>query len=230
LRDWRRRSRKQYQPTVDRSPREDRGSRVEDRGSRVEDLGSILEYTGQQIESGLTRIETANNWTLTVTLGAVIAVTSADSFPDPRSMVILVGTIGLTSHFMVRAMKGYINVVRFGLISRSALELAVVEGDRRPAVREKLSSDVITYGLNWQLPITRQHVWVKALSEFSFGYVYLGLIGVAVFTAYQVPRSLPLILACSALLVPGILELVRFHFRSPYMRLQELDEKTIHLR
>jgi hypothetical protein len=43
----------------------------------------VLQFAGDAVDSGLTRLETANNWTLTVALGIVIAIVSAGTFPCP---------------------------------------------------------------------------------------------------------------------------------------------------
>jgi hypothetical protein len=183
--------------------------------------GEILGYCGQQTESGLTRIETANNWTLTVTLGTIIAVTGSNNFPDSRSLVILLGTLGLVVHFMIRSAKGYINTLRFGMISKTALISLSEDKDHND-----LMDQVVRYAVEWRLPLTKGRVWLKVLTEFGYGYVISILITLATYSALHVNSSTTLLCTCTGLVIPSTMEILRFHLCSPYMKLVDVDLPT----
>jgi len=194
------------------------------------ELSSLLQFTVQETDSGLTRLETANTWTLTVSLAAVITIINAGSFPSDKSLMLLCATILLTSHFMVRAMKGYINVVRFSALNRAVVDLVLTPGPQRAArfgeVREKFQE----YNQEWRLPIKRYHVWVKTLTEFSFGYIFAGLAGLVAYNASIVVGTLQTRVVCITIISLAVAELANFNFRSPYMQPGRIDEAMVRTR
>ena len=141
--------------------------------------------------------------------------------------MLLCGGIPLVSHFMVRAMKGYINVIRFGVISRAAVECTLSSAQDARGSSVDLREKLRLYYQEWRLPISRHHVWSKALAEFSFGYIYAGLAGLIAYDASRVRLTSPIVLVCVPLIATSIFELAVFHWRSPYMRPGPKDKLAI---
>jgi hypothetical protein len=208
-----------------RAPRDQSGVEVSSK-----ELSGLLQFTGQETDSGLTRLETANNWTLTVSLAAVITIVNTGSFPSDKSLMLLCATILLTSHFTVRAMKGYINVIRFSALNHAVVGLMLIPEAQRTArfseVREKFQE----YNQEWRLPIKRHHVWVKTLTEFSFGYIFAGLAGLVAYNASVVVTTPQVRVVCIIIIGLAVAELANFHFRSPYMRPGRIDEAMVRTR
>ena len=193
-------------------------------------LAGLLQYAQNAVDSGLTRLETANNWTLTVALGLVVVVVSSGSFPSQKSLLLLSAAIPLVSHFIVRAMKGYINVVRYSVVSRSVADVMLGSDDPVKA-SSALQGKFRVYVAEWALPVKRYQVWVKALTEFSFGYIIAGLVGLAVYNIACIRHvSGPVGVVCLLLIATAIAELARFNFHSPYMRVVRADDDAVRLR
>lgn len=178
----------------------------------------LLQFTGSAIESGLTRLETANNWTLTVGLGVVIAIVSSGAFPGGKSLMLLCAAVPLVSHFMVRAMKGYINTIRFSVLNRAVVNFALSSGRDPGASFDDLREKIRIYHNEWRLPIARHHVWSKTLTEFSFGYISGGLAGLIIYDCIRIHLTFQAGAVCLALIAVAVSELASFHYRSPYMR------------
>jgi hypothetical protein len=114
-----------------------------------------LEFTATQMATGIEQLHAANNWAVSIALASVIAVFLSPTYPDTRSAIILCGSFSLSCHFLVRAMKGYINVLRWSLLEQSASELVLSSAELKETILQTLRAQNQTYFLQWRSPIQR---------------------------------------------------------------------------
>ena len=148
-------------------------------------VGAYLNSTRQAAEAALASLNTAVNWSLTLTLG-VMAFTiqfifseNATGFPTLFfSLLILAVTMAMIAHFAIRTAKGYINVVRFAALERAALAQIMISSsiplDEKLRSYTNFAEFVQTYHMLWKSPVSLPVVFRKVL--FEFGYLYHGLL------------------------------------------------------
>lgn len=181
-------------------------------------LGNLAELAGQQIENALSRLETANNWSFTLVVGAGIGISAQEGFPRTQSLVLLCATTGLMGHFVVRAMKGYANVIRWYILLGMLSAMLLADSESRARRMPDLRDHINQYVVSWLLPVRRRAVWRKIFGEFSFGYVYAALVLAITWAAIEVDPTPGIWLVCVGLLTLGPIELTLFTVRHPYMR------------
>lgn len=168
----------------------------------------------EEVSHALEQLHQATSWGVTIVTAGLIAVVSRREFPDLLSILMILGLAILNAHFMNRSLRGYLNVMRFGLIQKVILK------ERSEATGSTSESwhAIRTYHIKWYSPLTRRAVVWKGLSDLGFGYVFAGLAGALVFClgATEISRISAVTVSIFATVVL-VVEIWSF-LRSPYMR------------
>lgn len=176
----------------------------------------------EEISHALDQLHQATNWGVTLVTGALIAILARAEFPDFPSLLALLGLAALNAHFMNRALRGYINVVRFGLLQKLILS-EMQPGPGALKTNKEIWAAIAAYHISWRSPLNRRHVYWKGLAELGFGYLFiiLGALVVVCLDARVIhqPSSWVWIGVAVLLLV---LEIGTFS-RSPYLRTVEVN-------
>lgn len=163
-------------------------------------------------QSSLEQLHQATNWGLTIITTAVLVTIVRGSFPDHASVVLLSITLVAGWHYFVRALKGYINVMRYLLVQSGVIDYKL---GNLPL--EEAQSRVETYHRDWKLPIGRGEVFLKGIVELGFGYLLIVNLAALIYAMIQLPHPGATLLVVAAAGVAIVVETVIF-VRSPYMR------------
>jgi hypothetical protein len=177
--------------------------------------------------AALDMLHSATTWGLTLITSALLLVISQDFFPSERAVFMLLATFLASVHFMVRAMKGYINVMRW-LVIRSAIMRLALPNELKGSFRSwsegrhddrvvSASSAIFHYDYEWRLPLRRRDVFVKGFFELGFGYLIVANIAAVIYTLVAVGADFWLIAATIAGAALSFAEIGQF-LASPYMR------------
>jgi hypothetical protein len=171
-----------------------------------------------EVSNALGQLHSAMNWGLTLLSASLVAVLSRQRFPDEVSLYVLLVTVVVGFHFATRTMKGYINVVRYGLLQRSISDrmLGSSNGLSDDAFGE-LRSLVVNYHIEWRLPLKKRDVYRKGVFELGYGYLLATVIGLAVYVLFHIQPGWRDWAAVGASVLLLLLEVYIF-VRSPYMR------------
>lgn len=174
----------------------------------------------EEISHALDQLHQATNWGITLITAGVVALLARSPFGSYPTLAAVLGLAILNAHFMNRALKGYLNVIRFGLIQKAILAEANNSGGVAGAPSFKASALAIqTYHVQWRSPLQRRSVLVKGLTELGFGYIYLGLAALFAAALWNGARveGFWAWLGISLTAIVLVFEVVSF-WRSPYMR------------
>lgn len=163
-------------------------------------------------QSSLEQLHQATNWGLTIITTAVLVAIVRNSFPDHASVVLLSITLVAGWHYCVRALKGYINVMRYLLVQSGVIDYKL---GNLPL--EQATLRIETYHRDWRLPISRGEVFLKGIVELGFGYLLIVNLAALAYAFVQLPHPGSTILVGIAAAAAIAMETVIF-LRSPYMR------------
>lgn len=155
---------------------------INDASLLVPSTGGYEEYLSDQLSSARDDFNTAINWAITC-FGVVLSlILTASSFPDLISWLLSLVLFILCTHFATRAIRGYINIIRWALILRrvTKFNLAQSKGIRGPELEHLKQAvyDAITiYHINWASPISRRQAVSKIIVEFGFCYYFVIILG-----------------------------------------------------
>ena len=179
----------------------------------------LTDYYGTltgEVSHALDQLHNATNWGLTLIVGGLIAIISRSGFPNSASLYMLFILLVVTTHFSVRGMKGYINVIRFGMLQRSIAAAALDSPFASTSALSQLKNLIRFYHVEWQLPLTRRDVYLKGALELGFGYMIVIIGGLAAFTAFSISWRYVDWTALGITLALLCTEITMFT-RSPYM-------------
>ena len=171
-----------------------------------------------EVSHALDQLHNATNWGLTLITGGLIAVISRSHFPDATSLYTLLILLVVTTHFSFRGMKGYINVIRFGLLQRRIAASAITPTRQASDCSASTLEELIRkYHVDWNLPLKRRDVYLKGILELGYGYMIIIITGLAIYAGVSISWRAIDWLAMALTLMLLVLEITIFA-RSPYMR------------
>lgn len=148
---------------------------------------NYLSHLGGLFSANMTYLHTTLNWTVTLLVGGAIAVMIRSEFPDPLGFAALLLMLIVTGHFCVRTAKAYTNIIRWTTLERLLLKLVLEDDlDQRQLLMEALKRDVEKYHVRWVCPLSWQTLVYRVLVELGFGYFFVIVIGLTVFSMFNV--------------------------------------------
>jgi hypothetical protein len=187
--------------------------------------GGYFESLATEKATSVNELQNPTSWGLTTVTAGTLFFVGRSEFPDQISLLGLLVLAVLATHFTTRAMKGYINVVRWSLLQRLFLRSHL-----EPAFhQDEVKRAVFSYHVMWSLPLRGRDIVWKAVFELGFGYIFALLIGAISYSVAVLPvrwYDWALLVATVALIA---FELAVF-IRSPYMRARDPDADARRLR
>jgi hypothetical protein len=181
----------------------------------------LTDYFGtltSEVSHPLDQLHNATNWGITLITAGVIAVVTRGGFPDDASFYILLTLLVVSTHFSMHGLKGYINVIRFGLLQRSVTAAALDSAPQEESIQLARLGDLIQkYHIEWGLPLKRRDVYFKGLLELGYGYTAVIILGLVIYCAISISFKVENWLAAALTLVLLCIQIIIFS-RSPYMR------------
>lgn len=166
-------------------------------------------------QTSIGELQNATTWGLTVATTGLVFLAGRSGFPDEQSLLGCAVLLVFVAHFMVRAMKGYANVLRWSLLQR--ILIADLLQPHRTGISEESRAAIATYHGEWKLPVRRTTVVWKGMFELAFGYLLVASAGLMVYILTAIPWKwgfLPVVLVS---VVASVAELLLFA-TSPYMK------------
>jgi hypothetical protein len=173
--------------------------------------------------TSIAELHNATTWGLTLTTTGILFIIGRGKFPDQVSLYGLFFLAVFATHFYVRAMKGYINVVRWSLLQRLAIRNEL-DGYSDVSTTE-WENAVRLYHLHWTLPLLRRTVFWKGTFELGFGYLFAVLASVLIYVASQIQMNWGGVVAGFMAAAMMASEMMMF-LMSPYMRNSMPDESA----
>jgi len=185
----------------------------------------LTEYYGtltSEVSHALDQLHNATNWGLTLITAGLVAVISRSQFPDTASLFILLALLVVCIHFSVRVMKGYINVIRFGLIQRRITASALYDTEPSASLSD-IRTAIKDYHVDWLLPLKRRDVYIKCILELGYGYMIIIIAAVLMYTCISIRMDQTDWIALVIAIMLAAAETGLFA-RSPYMHRPRPDE------
>ncbi|MEW1778737.1 hypothetical protein [Streptomyces sp. NPDC086777] len=188
-----------------------------------------LQYLGTlatEKQTSIGELQNATTWGLTAATTGIVFIVGRSGFPDQPSLLGIASLLIFVAHFMVRAMKGYINVMRWSLLQRILIN-EIQSGEVSPS--PETSSAIREYHTGWKLPVKRTTVIWKGVFELAFGYLLIALLGIMAYTLDETHWTWLTLPTVSISLLASASEFYLF-LRSPYMRVVQPHDDAQRMR
>jgi hypothetical protein len=181
------------------------------------DLGSYYHRNlSHHITMSMTYLHTSVNWTITTIIGGGAAIILRDRILDEVTAIYLAALTIVSTHFLVRASKAYLNLIRFTFLDRVFTECLSTEDFSR------VNAAIQSYHLDWKNPLRLRSVMMKMFFEIGYFYFYCLLIFPLVYiVAHLGTHAMYGLLSITIL--ASITEIWWGLWKSPYMRQIEVD-------
>lgn len=191
-------------------------------------IDSYFPTLSQEKAAALEQLHSPTNWGLTLTTSALLLVITRQGFPDSISLYILLIILLMGTHFFIRTVKGYINLLRFTFLQRAIAE-AIIRDITAGSVKHEHVSGLINlidqYHLKWLLPLPRIEVFKKGLFELGYGYI----LGLAIVTLAYTVASISMTRnewVIAGVVLAAIAVEISLLLRSSYMRTVAPNERA----
>ncbi|ESQ89768.1 hypothetical protein [Asticcacaulis benevestitus] len=125
-------------------------------------------------------LNTTVAWAVSLMTGALALVLSHEKFPDKPSVGALAVLLIVIGHFFVRASKAYTNMMRF-----TTLEKSIIKSILNDECGDRTAKEIAQYHVGWHCPLPRRKIALKVLTELGFGYFFLIVIGLLIWTLFK---------------------------------------------
>lgn len=179
---------------------------------------TYLGHLGSLIDTNMTYLHSTVGWAMALLLGGVLFVASRPQFPDHVGFLLLLLLLLVLAHFAVRTSKAYLNVIRWTTLEKYVVRGALAE--QEDADWDDVRTKIVDYHGNWASPLSYGDIVHKLVFELGFGYFFVAIGGLLVYTVVTIGRDLIWVLFLEFLLAFGILsvEVWMGLVRSGYMR------------